>query len=285
LEFLESFVINIGTDPSLLLNLVWTTFSFDKLKDGLRYYGVGRYAVKSVDPNKFLEDLSQYYAYVCAWIVSTRGKIYNTAVLLDDLEGEITTAWNELFANHRIWILPNGDRCDTTISAADLCIRYFDEKLYSIRGRLCDEDIKKVCDSLKITAHIHYVGYAELKYLVPIEKRKISHHLCYKRPMIFILKEQLMPSEIEYIRKRRELLVAIERYSSEIRSGYKFIDYSKDYEYLKDGDSLIYLGPRGKEQVEYLKALGWNVTDLSINDLLKRTKLSEKSQNLSKIPE
>lgn len=270
LNFLESFVISIGTDPNLILNLVWTTLSFDKLPKGVQYYGVGRYAVKTVSPNKFLEDLSQFYPYICAWVVSKRGKIHNTIVLLDDHHGEITTAWNELFKNHRIWILPNGDLCDPTISAADLCIRYFDEKLYSIRGRLCDEDLCKICDSLNIKAHVHYVGHPELEYLVPIERRSIPLHLCYKRPMIFILKEQLMAKEVEYIRKKRELLIAIERYSHEKSTGYKFIDYSKDHRYLRDGDHLIYLGPRGKEQVEYLKALRWNITDLSINDILKQ---------------
>ena len=269
-QFLESLVIKIGTDPNLVLNLVWTTLSVEKLSEGIRYYGVGRYAVKTVSPNKFLADLSQYYPYICAWIVSNRGKIYNTVVLLDDLRGEITTAWNELFENHAVWILPNGDLCDRTISAADLCIRYFDEKLYSIRGRLCEEDLLKICDSLNIKAHVHYVGHPELKFMVPVEQTSIPLHLCYKRPMIFVLKEQLMPSEVEYIRKKRELLVAIERYSSEIGSGYKFIDYSKDYRYLKDGDHLIYLGPRGKEQVEYLKGLGWSVTALSAHDILKR---------------
>jgi hypothetical protein len=219
-----------------------------------------------------LEDLSQYYPYICAWIVSTRGKIFETVVLVDDLQGEITEAWNELFANHRIWILPSGDLCDPTISAADLCIRYFDEKLYSIRGGLREEDLKKICDSLKITAHIHYVGHAELKYIVPIEQRKIPHHICYKRPMIFILKEQLMPSEIEYIKKRREVLIAIEKYANKIGSGYKFIDYSKDYQYLRDGDHLIYLGPHGKEQVDYLKgSLGWKIVALSLNDVLKQS--------------
>jgi hypothetical protein len=273
LDFLESFVTTVGQNPNVILNLVWTTLSVDKLPNGVQYYGVGRSAVKNVDPNKFLDDLSQYYPYISVWKVATTGGIVNTVVLVDDLQGEVTQAWNELFSKNRIWIIPNGDLCDPTISAADLCIRYFDEKLYAIRGGLRAEDIKKICDAIKVSAHIHYVGHGDLKYIVPIEQRKVPHHICYKRPMVFILKEQIMPSEVEYIKKRGEILVEIEKFAHTIRSGYKFIDYSKDYQYLKDGDHLIYLGLHGKEQVDFLKvSLGWKIIDHSLSDVLRQSK-------------
>jgi hypothetical protein len=82
-----------------------------------------------------------------------------------------------------------------------------------------------------------------------------------------------MPSEVEYIKRRREILVEIEKYANKVKSGYKFIDYSKDHQYLRDGDHLIYLGPHGKEQVEFLKgSLGWKIVDLSLSDVLRQSK-------------
>lgn len=273
LNLLESFIIRIGTDPNVVINMVYTTLSLSKLPNGVQYYGAGRTAVTTVNPNRFLDDLSQYYPYICAWKVSNECQLVNTVVLLDDHQGEITEAWNELFANHRIWIMPNGDLCNPAISAADICIRYFDEKLYSNRGGLNEIDMRTICDALKIDAHIYYVGHADLRFLVPIERRKIPHHICYKRPMIFILKEQLMPSEVEYIKRRRDILIAIERYSNKIGSGYKFIDYAKDHQYLRDGDHLIHLGPRGKEQADYLKdSLGWKIISFSLKDVIDQTK-------------
>lgn len=273
LDFLEAFVCFIGKDPNIALNLVYSTLVASKLPNGVQYYGAGRSAIKSVNPNKFLEDLSQYYPYICAWKVATIVGLTKSAILLDDIQGEITEAWNELFANHIIWILPNGDLCDPTISAADLCVRYFDEKLYSIDGSLCEEDMRRICDSLKIRPHIYYVGHPELARIVPIEQRKIPHHLCYKRPMIFILKELIIPDEVEYIQKRRDILVAIERYANKLCTGYKFIDYTKDHQYLKDGDYLIYLGPHGKEQAEYLRdGLGYKVNAVSLDNVIRQLK-------------
>lgn len=271
LDFLEAFVSLIGTDKNVTLNLIWSTLVASKLPNGVQYYGVGRSAVKPVSSNKFLDDLSQYYPYICAWKVAAIASLTKSAILLDDLQGEITEAWNELFANHIVWILPNGDLCDPTISAADLCVRYFDEKLYSIQGSLCEEDMRKICDSLKINAHIYYVGHPELGYIVPTEQRKIPHHLCYKRPMIFILKELIIPNEVEYIQKRRDILIAIERYANKLCTGYKFIDYAKDHQYLKDGDHLIYLGPHGKEQAEYLRdSLGYKINALSLDSIIRQ---------------
>lgn len=267
LDFLESFVKKIGNDEEVILNLVYTTLTLKLIPDGVPYYGIGRYAKKIVPVTKFLSDLSQYYPYICAWIVHKRAKMSRTAVYLDNLQGEVTEAWKELISNHTVWVLPNGDLCNPFISSADLCVRYVDEKLFAMKGGLYADHLEKLCKDIGIESRIHYVGHKELDQIRPIEKLPLPLHFCYKRPMIFVLKEQLMEKEIEYVRKRRKLILSLEKYACKVGSGYKFIEYSKDYKFLKDGDHVIYLGPRGKEQAEYLKSLGWNLTIHSIGEL------------------
>lgn len=268
LECLESFIKKVGNDSEVILNIVYTTLTLGLLPNGVPYYGSGRYAKKNVPVPKFLADLSQYYPYICAWIVSERAKLSRTAVFLDNIQGEVTEAWKELITNHNVWVLPNGDLCNPFISAADLCIRYIDEKMFHLHGGLRSEDLEKLCESIDIDTRIHYVGHSELEQIRPIEKYPLPLHFCYKRPMIFILKEQIMEKEVEYVRKRRKLMMSLENYACGIGSGYKFIEYSKDYNLLRDGDHLIFLGPRGKEQAEYLtKSLGWNLTVRALNEL------------------
>lgn len=267
LDFLESFVRKVGNDKEVILNIVYTTLTLKLIPQGVPYYGRGRYATKFVPTIKFLSDLSQYYPYICAWIVYKRAKMSRTAVYLDNVQGEVTEAWKELISNHTVWVLPNGDLCNPFISAADLCVRYIDEKLFQTKGGLYGDDLEKLCNNIGIEARIHYVGHKELDQIRPIEKYPLPLHYCFKRPMIFVLKEQLMAKEIEYVRKRRNLMISLEKYACKIGSGYKFIDYSKDYKFLKDGDHLIYLGPRGKEQAEYFKNLGWTLIIRSINEL------------------
>lgn len=268
LGFLEYFVKTIGNDRNVILNVVYTTLTLALVPNGIPYYGRGRYATKYFPAPKFLSDLSQYYPYICAWIVYKRAGLSRTAIYLDSLQGEITEAWKELIANHTVWILPNGDLCNPFISSSDLLVRYIDEKLFEIRGGLHSDVLEKLFENLGIEARIHYVGHNELDQIRPVEMYPLPLHFCYKRPMIFVLKEQLMEKEVEYVRKRRKLIYSLEKYACKVGSGYKFIEYSKDYKLLKDGDHLIYLGPRGKEQAEYLiNSLGWKLTMRSIAEL------------------
>ena len=268
LEFLESFVKTIGNDKTVTLNVVYTTLTLRLIPNGVPYYGRGRYATKYFPATKFLADLSQYYPYVCAWIVYKRANLTRMPIYLDNVQGQVTDAWNELVNNHTVWVLPNGDVCNPFISSADLCVRYFDDKLFQIRGSLRGSDLENVCKGIDLEAIMHYVGHDDLDQIRPIAKYPLPLHFCYKRPMIFVLKEQLMDKEIEYVRKRRKLMISLEKYACEVGSGFKFIEYSKDHKFLKDGDHVIYLGPRGKEQAEYFtKSLGWDLIVRSIHEL------------------
>ena len=76
-----------------------------------------------------------------------------------------------------------------------------------------------------------------------------------------------MEKELEYLKARPKLMYRIENYAYANKGGLKFIDYTQDYRFLREGDHVIYLGPRGKEQADYLNRLDWNVVARSIEDL------------------
>jgi hypothetical protein len=268
---LELFVKAVGQSPNLALNVVYTTLNFSLIPNGVTYYGSGRSSTKKIPPQKFMQDLSQYYPYIVAWKVSKNAGLHGATLHIDDLpSGEVTDAWRELASLHLIKVYPNGDLCIPAISAADLCVRYLDQKLWKLRVRVEDTTISRVLDSLGIqNAHVHYAGHPDLKYLVPLEPRPLPLDMVYARPMIFVLKEGIIEKEAEYIRRRPEVRAALELLAYKRSTGFKLIDYSRDYRFLRDGDIVVYLGRRGQEQAEYLQTLGWKVETYSLKDLME----------------
>lgn len=270
LEFLESFVTAILNDSSVRMNVVYTTLSTSELPQGVMLYGIGRYQRQYVPVPNFLSIISQYYPYLCAWIVSKRAGFKGKLLMLDNLHGEITQAWNELLSEQTIQVYPSGDLCSIPISAADLCVRFIDEKLYVMNSGLRRDDLEKIAEEIGVEYITHYLGHDELDNIRPLEKRSIPLEKYYVRPMIYILKEGILEKEIEYIRSRKDLMESIEKYVWAEKGGLKFIDYTKDYRLLRDGDHVICLGPRGREQAEYLRTLGWDLHIQSIDEISRR---------------
>lgn len=268
LDALELFVKRLGKVSTLKINFVFTVLNTRLLSNGVRYFGYGRSPVKVVTALDFLDDLDSYYPYVCAWKVTKSYKITGTNVFLDNFKGYITPCWKELLERHTVKVVPNGDLCNPLISSADLCVRYFDERLYADNESLSERSLNQILESRKIdNGNVFYVGNPDLPEITPIENRliRMDHH--YPRPMMFILKEGVMDSETDYIKTRKPLKTKIERYAAKTQTGYKFIDYAKDHELLHDNDIVVSLGPRGKEQFEFLKGIGYKLTMVSIADL------------------
>jgi hypothetical protein len=268
LDALEYFVQQLGKLPTLKINFVFTVLNTLLLKEGVKYYGYGRSPVKIVPPLEFLDAIDSYYSYICAWKVTKSYKIMGTNVLLDNFKGSITSCWSELLAHHRVTVIPNGDLCNPIISSADLCVRYFDEKMYQGHMPLSESSINQILEERKIqNGNVFYVGNPDLPDITPMERSPIRLEHYYPRPMVFVLKEGVLQSETEYVRTRRPLMMKIERYAAEHDTGYKFIDYSKDSELLKDGDIVISLGPKGKEQFDFFTGIGYKLTMASLADL------------------
>lgn len=265
---LEYFVQKLGDVPTLRINIVFTVLNTLLLPQGVKYYGYGRSPVSVVTPLEFLDDLDAYYPYVCAWKVTKSYKITGTRVILDHFRGSVTSCWNELLAHHTVTIIPNGDLCNPLVSSADLCVRYFDERLYEDNIPLNENSFNQILASKNIrNGNVFYVGNPDLPDITPLEKRQIRMDHYYPRPMMFILKEGVMDSETEYVKTRRPLRMKIERFATRHQTGYKFIDYAKDHELLKDDDMVISLGPRGKEQFEFLTGIGYRLTMVSLANL------------------
>lgn len=267
--FLESFVKEITTVPDLVINVAFSMINSKLLdKDRVRYYGAHNSTVESVPFMKFIDHLTQYYPYIAPWAVQSQAGISGATVHLDDFQGSITEAWIQLKAKNFIQVYPNGDLCNREISAADLMVRYLDEKMRRDWIRVDEPGFTSVLKELQVPDfHVFYVGNPHLKSITPLEPKPIQMTSVYKRPMLFILKEGVMEKEKEFLERRLESMQAIQRFAFKNQTGYKFIAYEKDYKLMKDGDIVLHLGQRGKEQCDLLETMGYSLKVMSLNEL------------------
>jgi hypothetical protein len=278
IDFLESFIKEVCAKPNVVVNVAYSAINSKQLDNQrVKYYGDNRSAVRPVDFMKFIEHLTQYYAYITAWSVSKLAGIHGTTIHVDGFDGENTEAWRELKNSHVIQVYPNGDKCNKLISAADLIVKYLDEKMWLLRSRIEQQSFNNILQSLGIVnPKVFYVSNAALKSIVPVEPRPIYLKPFYKRPMLFILTEGTMLGEKEYLENKSESMSAIHRCAIAHETGYKFIDYGKDHQLLQDKDIVVYLGPRGKENCELLRTMGYSLKVMSLEQL----KIASKSSTI-----
>jgi hypothetical protein len=267
LSCLSSFVSMLSQNE-VRINAIFTTLNTKLLPDGIKKYGLGRSPSTTKKPLDFLDELNNYYPYIATWKVSKIAQLNGSDVALDSFTGEYTNAWGELCAHHNVSVIPKGDQCNPFISSADLVTAFIDEYLSQNHLPLNEEMIKlslNNCDANE--SHVFYVGHNDFDNIVPIKKEKINLVKYYRRPMIYILKEDILQHENKYI-ETSPLWGKLLNFGCDKNSGIKYISYSEDYNNIKDGDFLIYLGEEGKKQADYLMKLGHNINAISSEDIL-----------------
>ena len=269
----DGFLSCLGSFVSMLarnevhINAIFTTLNTQLLPDGVKKYGAGRYPSITKKPLDFLDELNNYYPYIAAWKVSKIAQLKGIDINLDSFTGEYTDAWGELCTHHHVNVIPKGDVCNPFISSADLVTSFIDEYLSQNHLPLNESMIKLGLNNYGANeAHAFYVGHNDLDKIVPIKKEKINLENYYKRPMIYILKEDIIKSESRFI-ETSPLWNKLLNFGSDMNSGIKFISYSEDYKNIKDGDYLIYLGEQGEKQASYLVKLGYNINAISSDNI------------------
>ena len=268
LDFLERFTLFVDSQ-NVKINVVYSTLNPSRLTEGVKLYGASSFPIRKISSMEFLNLLDDYFLYISVWKVLRITQFSQVKILLDDMQGEITNSWNELVKGNIVNVVPRGDSCNCYISSADMIARFVDEKLKKERLRLQESDIRKILRDINVTesSNVLYVGHPDLKDIVPIIQRKLPLQKYYTRPLVFVLKEGTIDVEREYIEESPhwEKLLA---FASLNDTGIKFLDYKKDRKVLRDGDFLVYIGDKGKEQAKYLiEDLGFNYRSFSISQI------------------
>lgn len=264
MNILSEFTAFLGAN-NVHINITYTSFVLAKLPQGITKYGSGKSPSRKIGTVEFLQELNNYYPYISAWIVAKSVMLRNTTILLDNFEGEITNAWDELRAHHEVKILPRGDLCNPFISSADIVTKYVDEYLSFNRMVLNEENIKSALLAANIhNPHVFYVGHGHLPDIVPRIQKPINCQDYYVRPMTFVIKEDLLAKENQYI-ENSPVYHKILSFAHEKKTGVRFFSSSEDHKRIQNGDYMIYLGKNGKDIVDFLNSLGFEIVPINIH--------------------
>jgi len=265
MDVLGEFTSFLG-ENDVHINIAYTSFVLAKLPDGITLYGDGRSPGRKIGTIEFLQKLNNSYPYVSTWIVAKSVMLRNTQILLDNFEGEVTNAWNELLAHHDVKIFPGGDQCNPLISSADIVTKYVDEYLSLNRMNLNEDNIKAALQSVNIqNPHVFYVGHGHLNDIVPRVQKSINCQDYYSRPMTFVVKEDLITKESQYI-ENSPVYQKILSFAHEKGTGVRFFSPNEDHKRVQKGDYMIYLGKKGKDIVDYFNSLDLGIIPINIHD-------------------
>ena len=265
IKFLLRFAEVFSQCEFIEVNVVHSVFDMKKLRE-VKYYGTDRTPTTTQPPEQLINTLGGYFSYLAPWKICKCCKLFDIDIYVDDFSGHETNSWNELRAHNRILGLPNGDRCNRLISTSDIMCRFIDTILYRRKERFETRAIEKLLEVLKLdNFHSFYIGHHDIKEIVPINKKNVFLSQIYKRPTIFVLKENIIPKEREFIYANQSMMNKLSDHATLNDSGFKVIDYSFDARLVSDGDILIYYGANGMKQAQLLKNMGLkvSVTDLS----------------------
>lgn len=237
----------------------------------VREYGAEGSGVKEVSTLKFLAELNPYYVYCCAWRYAQTESRLQEKLLLDNFEGKITDAWIELnrMCGEKLQVYPHGDRCNPFISAADMMVALLDFRLYRNKKRLDSEGITSVFSDASFDVVPMFTGQPHLSKLSPRTNRMIDVSANFKRPIIFILLEELELMRLKAVRKMFEsspLMGSILNKAFEMDCGVKFFDPTLDSTTIRDGDVFVCIGSKAKATAEYIKNM-FNIEILSRENL------------------
>jgi hypothetical protein len=253
---LEEFYTSLLDIKYLSIVIFYTTFNTKKLPN-VTYYGRSRTPTKVVKTLDFLNELSNYYNYICAWKVQKVLSLKSCNIFLDSFEGEVTNSWNELKRNHVIKIYMRGDQCNPLIASADLVTRFVDEILALRRLKLDGNGIEELLEEYgNERVYLYYIGQSDLIDIVPALDEPIPIYKYLHQPSVFLLSEGIIKREKLWFEKSA-VYDKVLNFASEIGGGFKRVDLEKDYTYIMhNSDSyLIYQGDKGHKEAEYIKKL------------------------------
>ena len=229
---------------------------------------------KQVKTEAFLRQLGPSFSYLTAWryFGSTRAP---STVYIDGIgASKRTSAWDDL-CPLKPKIFPYGDECNACITAADIVAFLTDVKLYGAKMKLRSENIQKVWEGQPFDVDVHYMDAGtESKYKwYSDEIIDIENYLA--RPMIFFIFDELsksLPESVATDEKFSAMLSEMQPYHNianfafHRKGAFQKFDTLQDMKKVKDGDTIVYLGPKSKD---IALAIGdmLNVDIVSVKDL------------------
>jgi len=244
---------------------------------------------REIETHEFLRSLCPTFSYMTAWSFFSRPRPEGYNVFIDDFRSRETYAWDELLGRVEPRIFPRGDECNPYLSLADMVAFLTDVKLWINKRNLKPENVKEVWKDYDFEVEVRFLDEKSLgKY-----KWRSDDHIdstpYLARPMTFLLVDEIEKLGVSSLsavsveansqeakpRRFHEVIRKMDPYFSTAAyafyrgGGTQFFDKYLDSSKVKDGDTLVYIGPDSKK-VALTFQDAFEVEVLSAKELRKR---------------
>jgi len=239
---------------------------------------------REVKTEMFLRQLGPHFSYITAWsylgIPRPASEIH-----VDGFSGcKLTSAWDDL-APRGPRIFPHGDECNPYICASDMIAFLTDVKLYKSKLKLQPENVKVVWADYPFQVEVRYLDVGTVSKYAWYADQCIETAEYLARPMAFLLVDELaamVPESVATEETFRQMITTMQPYRDladyAFSRGTAFQKFNslQDMKKVKDGDTLVYIGPKSKATAEAISHMV-DVEVLSAKEL--RTRLKKATTN------
>lgn len=227
----------------------------------------------------FLRQLGQPFSYLTAWRYCGITQPQSTFHIDGIGSAKRTAAWDDLVPKSPR-IFPHGDECNPYISCADILAFLTDVKLYTFKLTLHQDNVRAVWKDYSFQTDVHYMDVGtESKYCWYSEDLiDVENYLA--RPMLFFLFDELineLPPTVTGDEKLGNILLKMQPYQDLANfafvqgGGYQRFDSMTDMQKVRDGDNLVYLGPKSKKMAKTLSD-AYDIAVMSLKELRSKMK-------------
>ncbi len=202
----------------------------------------------------FYDLISNSYPMLCAWELRTH-KI-DAKLLLDNFQGRICPAWDELRGQADLSVYFKGDQCNELIATADLFVKLIKLEMVPKISCFLEKDIKKTASIFGKKCVRHFMGKQCLNRMVPHISRQIKCSHLAKHPIVYMVKENPQEEGEETIIENSPLFNKIVKETNGLDGCMKYL-HPDDSRIMQKGDLMACFGKRGKATFEKFTKLGY----------------------------
>ena len=216
-----------------------------------------------ISPMEFLGLIEGPFHALAAWKLCDVTGIHHQTFLLDHFQGRLSKAWDELIERNRVYLVPQGDNCNPCIASADLLLRAIDRQMARDYAHLDRAGLESTLATLsgrdgQADVHVHGISNPDIPMIAPYAETLIPAEQFVKHPILFVVNEDTHPGERVELENSPLMRTLLDRAYS-LGGSVMFYRPDTSSALIKDGDWLVYYGPRGKEAARRLKRFGHRI--------------------------
>jgi hypothetical protein len=240
----------------------------------------------------FIDSVASSYNHIILWNYLDRfPEKTNSYFFVDHFTGTTTKAWEDVEDLENLFILSDGEYCNSLISTADLFCKFINDSIFTNHKRLGFDGISDTFSGKPIVeihepvdptivedpsnAHkvkLYQTNNSPFSIIIPTSGRRIEVDAKLKHPVIYILTSKKLKNEISVI----ENTPIYDRLVNEAFStqgcvrGINIDELENEIKYMKEGDKIITFGDSAYEKATYLaNDLGIPIEITTSKELLK----------------